>query len=52
MTLAALAAGGRGPDAGVLLPVFVGRGSVLRLFVGVSHLLEGDRVLAIRDPES
>jgi Kef-type K+ transport system membrane component KefB len=51
-TAAALAAAGRGPDARTLLPVFVRRGATLRLFGGVSQLLEGDRVLAIRNPEA
>jgi len=38
--------------AGPLLPVFVRRGGVLRLYGDVRALLEGDLVLAIRDPES
>jgi Kef-type K+ transport system membrane component KefB len=51
----------RGPEAtpsnaadgaGPLLPVFVRRGGALRLYAGVHALLEGDLVLAIRDPES
>lgn len=42
------------PDVGAfaLLPVFVRRGAVLRLFSDANHLLEGDRVLAIRDPDA
>jgi len=40
------------PDVGALdlLPVFVRRGDVLRLFGDARQLQEGDRVLAIRDP--